>query len=55
MVLDLDGTLLRSDKTVSDASTALLEQLRSQGAILINCYGSSAPGRLTAATRDLAG
>ncbi len=35
VVLDLDGTLLRSDKTVSDASTVLLEQLRSQGAILI--------------------
>ncbi len=35
VVLDLDGTLLRSDKTVSDASAGLLQQLRRRGVILI--------------------
>jgi Cof subfamily protein (haloacid dehalogenase superfamily) len=35
VVLDLDGTLLRSDRTVSDASAELLQRLRSQGVILI--------------------
>lgn len=35
VVLDLDGTLLRSDRTVSDASVELLQQLRQRGVILI--------------------
>ena len=35
LVLDLDGTLLRSDKTVSAASTAVLTQLQRQGVVLV--------------------
>jgi 5-amino-6-(5-phospho-D-ribitylamino)uracil phosphatase len=35
VVLDLDGTLLRSDKTVSRASATLLRQLQGQGVILV--------------------
>ena len=43
VALDLDGTLLRSDKTVSDATVAALQRLAAQGVLVILATGRMTP------------
>ena len=49
IALDLDGTLLRSDKTVSPYARSVLERLRSQGIRLV--YATARPPRGVACLR----
>ncbi len=51
IISDLDGTLLRSDKTISEKSINILRECKNNGDELIFCYSKAAKSYKTVYSR----